>query len=462
MRYLHRFFSRWQNWLIVILLLGFFITAIAAPIISPENPKDPGAFPHISEGVVKNRPPMPPNEKAPLGTLPKDVDVFHPLVWGARDALKFGLIIAISAAILGTLYGAAAAFMGGQWGGMMMSIADTLLAIPVIACLVLLQQLLATTITATGGMYLKTETLGWQIYIVGPMTPIRWLLEHINPLMFTLIILMWVPFARLVYSNVMLLMQTQFILAARMVGGSSWWIIRKHLIPNTIAPVLILAAREVGGIVLLQATLTFINMGGDSIWGEMLAQGRNWVIGPGGNLLTYWWVYLPATLAIMAFGIVWNMLGDGLVDALDPGTSARDKKSVNVIKQKKKAKEAVPLFSPKQPRQNELNSAITDVSSHKPLVPAKIKLNGPPELDPILQAAHDAMKEHDLEKALHAYAHLTAHGRQLDAVIRDMIQIARRFPEHAHVWKILGDALTQAGDHEYAAKSYDYFMKLNR
>ena len=65
MRYLHRFFSRWQNWLIVILLLGFFITAIAAPIISPENPKDPGAFPHISEGIVKNRPPMPPNEKAP-------------------------------------------------------------------------------------------------------------------------------------------------------------------------------------------------------------------------------------------------------------------------------------------------------------------------------------------------------------------------------------------------------------
>jgi len=151
MRYLHRFFSRWQNWLIVILLLGFFITAIAAPIISPENPKDPGAFPHISEGVVKNRPPMPPNEKAPLGTLPKDVDVFHPLVWGARDALKFGLIIAVSASILGTFYGAVAAFTGRKWGGLMMSIADTFLAVPTIACLVLLQQLLATTITAMGG-----------------------------------------------------------------------------------------------------------------------------------------------------------------------------------------------------------------------------------------------------------------------------------------------------------------------
>jgi peptide/nickel transport system permease protein len=446
--------------LIVILLLGYFITAIAAPIISPENPKDPGAFPHITEGIVKNRPPMPPNEKAPLGTLPKDVDVFHPLVWGARDALKFGLIIAVSAAILGTLYGAVAAFIGGQWGGLMMSIADTFLAIPVIACLVLLQQLLATTITATGGMYENAGTLGWQIYIVGPMTPIRWLLEHINPLMFTLIILMWVPFARLVYSNVMLLMQTQFILAARMVGGSSWWIIRKHLIPNSFAPVLILAAREVGGIVLLQATLTFINMGGDSIWGEMLAQGRNWVIGPGGNLLTYWWVYLPETLAIMVFGIAWNMLGDGLVDALDPETSASDKKSGNVFEQKKITKEAVPLFSPKQPLWNELNSALTDVSSRKPPVPTKIILNGPPELDPILQAAQDALNEHNLEKALHAYAHLTAHGRQLDAVVRDMIQVARCFPGYADVWIVLGDALTQAGNYEYATKSYDHLLRV--
>ena len=462
MRYLHRFFSRWQNWLTVILLLGYFIIAVAAPIISPENPKDPGAFPHITEGAVKNRPPMPPNEKAPLGTLPKNVDVLHPLVWGARDALTFGLTIAVSAAILGTLYGAVAGFVGKRWGGLMMSVADSFLAFPVIAGLVLLQQLLATTITAMGGIYLKTETLGWQIFIVGPMTPIRWLLEHINPLMFTLIILSWMPFARLVYSNVTLLMQTQFILAARMIGGSSLWIIRKHLIPNSFAPVLILAARDVGGTVLLQATLTFIRIGGDSIWGEMLAQGRNWVIGPGGNLLTYWWVYLPPTLAIMVFGIAWNMLGDGLVDALDSQTTAQDKKSVNAFKQKKVTKETVPSFSPKQPLRNELNSALADLNSRKPLVSARVILNGPPELDSILQTAHEALMEHNIEKALHAYSYLTAHGRQLDAVLRDMIQIARHFPKYANVWKVLGDVLTRTGNHEFATKAYDHFKEMNR
>jgi tetratricopeptide (TPR) repeat protein len=214
--------------------------------------------------------------------------------------------------------------------------------------------------------------------------------------------------------------------------------------------------------VLLQATLTFINMGGDSIWGEMLAQGRNWVIGPGGNLLTYWWVYLPPTVAIMAFGIVWNMLGDGLVDALNPETSAPGKKSVNKFKQKKMTKETVPVYSPKLPLREGLNSTVADLSFRKPPVPAKIIINGPPEFDPILQAAHEALAEHNLEKALHAYSHLTAHGRQLDTVVRDMIQVARRFPSNAKVWKILGNVLTQTGNYEDAAGSYDQLLRVAR
>ncbi|MBK9927450.1 MAG: ABC transporter permease [Anaerolineales bacterium] len=403
---------------------------------------------------------MPPNEKAPLGTLPKDVDVLHPLVWGARDALKFGLIIAISASILGTLYGAVAAFIGGRWGSLMMNIADTFLAVPAIAFLVLLQQLLATTITSLGGMYLNSATTGWQIYIVGPMTPIRWLLEHINPLMFTLIILSWMPFARLVYSNVMLLMQTQFIMAARMIGGSSFWIIRKHLIPNSFTPVLVLAARDVGGIVLLQATFTFINMGGESIWGEMLAQGRNWVIGPGGNMLTYWWVYLPPTLAIMIFGIAWNMLGDGLIDALDPEASVSDNKLFNVFKLKKTIKEPIPPFTSKQPLQNKLNSPSTDVGSRKPLVSTKVALNRPPESDPVLQVAHDALVKGDLEKALNAYSYLTAHERQLDMVILDLVQVVRLFASDANTWKILSDALTKSGNHEHTANSYERLLRV--
>jgi ABC-type dipeptide/oligopeptide/nickel transport system permease subunit len=443
MRYLRRFFSHWRNWLPVLFLLGCLITAIFAPKISPENPKDPGAFPHIADGLKRNGPPLPPGEKAPLGTLPNHVDVFHPLIWGARDALKFGLTVSLSALIFGILYGAVAGYIGKRWGRLMIYAADTLLAFPVIAAVVFLQQLLVTTITATGGMYFYNAYQKiWIIEIVGTDTPIQWLLERINPLMFALIALSWMPYARIIYSNVILLMETEFILAARMVGGSSWWILRKHLIPNSFAPLLVLAARDVGSVVILQATLTVIHIGGDSIWGDMLARGKDWVIGPGGNLLTYWWVYLPPTLAIMLFGASWNMLGDGLVDAFEPGSPIPGKGFLNKRKPKNEPTATAAVF----PRRS--------------LAHAKVVVNLPPELDPLLQAAHEFLAAHDLEKALHVYSYLISHGRQAEAVVRDMLQVARQFPGHAHVWKVLGDAFTLMGNHEYAAKAYAYFRKI--
>ncbi|MBV6396307.1 MAG: putative D,D-dipeptide transport system permease protein DdpC [Anaerolineales bacterium] len=315
MRRLRHFFSRWQNWIAFLAILGFIYTAVAAPQISPDDPKRPGPF--LRVGKATEGRPLPPDEKAPLGMLPHGQDVFHPLVWGARGALQFGLIVTFFTAIFGILYGALAGLIGGRSGGWMMNIADSFLAIPVIAGVVFLQQLWTTTITAMGGLY-YTNQFGPVIEIVGPMTPIIWLFERFNPLMISLIFLSWMPYARIVHSIVILLVRSDFIQAARALGGSPWWVIRKHLIPNSLAPALVLAARDVGGVVLLQATFTFVGIGGDSIWGSMLAQGRNWVIGPGGSVLSYWWVFLPPTIAVMLFGVAWNMLGDGLSDALDP------------------------------------------------------------------------------------------------------------------------------------------------
>jgi peptide/nickel transport system permease protein len=97
-------------------------------------------------------------------------------------------------------------------------------------------------------------------------------------------------------------------------------VIRHHLIPNSIGPAIVLGARDVGSAVILQATITFIGLGGDSPWGALLSMGRNFVIGPGGSLLTHWWVFLPATLVVILFGISWNLIGDGLNDVLMPGS----------------------------------------------------------------------------------------------------------------------------------------------
>jgi len=115
--------------------------------------------------------------------------------------------------------------------------------------------------------------------------------------------------------------QADYITASKALGASHTRILFRHLIPNSTAPAIIVLARDIGGVVLLQAALTFIGMGGNSLWGELLVFGRRWIIGPGGNFMTYWWTYLPATLAIIFFGIGWNLLGDGLNDWLNPRSS---------------------------------------------------------------------------------------------------------------------------------------------
>jgi peptide/nickel transport system permease protein len=311
-----RFFSRWINWLGVLLVLFYIAVALAAPYLSPRDPKEPGMYLRVGRRVEAE--PQPPSEKAILGMLPFGYDVYHSLIWGSRDALQFGLIVTVSTAVFGILYGALAGIAGSRINSVMLRIADAFLAFPPIAGFVFLQQLFATTVEAMGGIYFYAERLGQVIEIHGPMTTIQFLLEHVNPLMLSLIIFSWMPYARLVNSMVLTLKQTDFVQAARALGGSPFWIVRKHLIQNSTGPAMVLAARDVGGVVLLQATLTFIGIGGGSVWGTMLAQGRNWVIGAEGNLFAYWWVYLPPTIAVMLFGIAWNVFGDGLSEVFDP------------------------------------------------------------------------------------------------------------------------------------------------
>lgn len=316
MKRLRRFFSRWQNWIATLLVLAYFGVAIAAPIISPDDPKAPGPFMRV--GKATRGEPQPPGETAVLGMLPYGYDVYHALVWGSRDALQFGLIVTVSTALFGILYGALSGVVSQRISGLLMNIADSFLAFPPIAGVVFLQQLFAATVAAMGGMYFNHPNFGQIVEVQGPVTLIQTLLETVNPLMLSLIVFSWMPYARLVNSIVLTLRQTDFVQAARALGGGPFWVIRRHLLPNSVTPALVLAARDVGGVVLLQATLTFIGIGGGSIWGSMLSQSRDWVIGPGGSLLTYWWVFLPPTLAVMLFGIAWNMFGDGLSDVLDP------------------------------------------------------------------------------------------------------------------------------------------------
>jgi peptide/nickel transport system permease protein len=321
MRRLRRFFSRWQNWLGFLLILFFVAVALAAPLLSPMDPKKPGILKQVGHTRAErlDTQPHPPSDIAPLGTLPYQYDVFHILVWGTRDAFQFGLSVVLLAGAFGVIFGAVAGYAGGALNSFMMRIADAFLAFPVIAGVVFLNQLRAIAVEATGGTYVfNSQYYGSVIDVIGNPTPIQILLGFVDPLMFSLILFSWMPYARLVNATVISLKGAGFVQSSRALGASAIRTIFRHLIPNSITPSIVLMARDVGGIVILQATLTFIHLGGNSPWGDVLSMGRDWIINPGGGIFLYWWVIVPATMAVMLFSIAWNLIGDGLNDLLDP------------------------------------------------------------------------------------------------------------------------------------------------
>jgi peptide/nickel transport system permease protein len=449
MRGLNRFFSRWQNWVGVFLLLAYAVLAVAAPVLSPQDPKNPGPF--LVKGRINERQPQPPSATNLLGTLPGQVDVFHTIVWGAGDALTFSFTVVFFTAFFGVIYGAIAGYFGGWVNGFLMRIADAFLAFPVIAGVVFFQQLVIMTISSQGGYYLQGELFGMEDF-AGKPTFLQTLFNLVDPLMLSLILFSWMPYSRMINAMVITQKNTEFIQAARALGASPFRVIFRHLIPNSISPVIVLVARDIGNVVLFQATLTFIHIGGSSPWGELLYMGRNWVIGPHGNLFRYWWVFVPATLAVLLFGIGWNLIGDGLTEAFEPSTAAYKKSSFYKLKQKKAEVETQALIV--QPAiQTELNPVVAS---------KRLSISPVTENDSLLQVARDAIAEQNMDQAMHAYSHLLQHHRYIGEIRHDLVQLARQFPRHAIVWTLLGDALTQEGNREYANKAYEQARNLTQ
>jgi peptide/nickel transport system permease protein len=295
-----RFFSHWQGWLGVLLVGSFIALAVLAPrLVPPTDPANPSDFKII--GRKTDRIPHPPSEQAPLGTASGQIDVFYSVVWGTRAALRFGLIVAGSAATIGVLVGAVSGYAGGRGSAITLRITDAFLAFPVLAGVWLFQLVMLPLLGAD------------------PTPVMAFLAEsNITPVMVALIAFSWMPYARLINTGITRLKTAEFVLASQSLGAGRRRLIFRHLLPNSISPAIVLLARDIGGMVILEAAFVFIGLSSGGPWSEMLVNNRNWIIGVAGNPLTYWWVYLPPTIALILFGIGWNLLGDGLNDALNP------------------------------------------------------------------------------------------------------------------------------------------------
>lgn len=219
----------------------------------------------------------------PLGTDPLGRDVLIRVILGGQVSLTVGLLSVAGAAIVGTVAGLFAGYYRGPWDMMLMRWADVQLALPFI--------LVAITFAAILG------TDMWKLIAFMAMSQ-------------------WVQYARVVRSATMVLREREFVLSAFAVGVRELSIIARHILPNVMAPVLVLMTLNVANNILLESSLTFLGLGIDPLipsWGGMLSDGRTY-------LQTAWWVSCFPGLAIMLTVLGLNLLGDWLRDIVDPMT----------------------------------------------------------------------------------------------------------------------------------------------
>lgn len=304
-------FHRWQS-IFALLLVGSIIgIAALTPVLSPINdPTDPPYFKIVCDKY--NCPPEPPSKTSPLGTI-KEFDVLHTVVWGTRQSLFFGISTAVLTALIGSLLGSFAAYTGGWLDKIIMRICDAFLAFPIAAAVAMFAQVIVL-------LNPTTQMLTLEQFNAIPQEPsfLQQLVINTDPILLALILFSWMPYTRIIHAQVLNVKQSEYVDAARAVGARHRRIIWKHILPNSLSPMVVMGTRDIGRMVVVQASLTFIGVGGSSAWAILLNTGKDWIIGPGGDLLTRWWIYLPITLAVVIFGISWSLLGDEINHWMNP------------------------------------------------------------------------------------------------------------------------------------------------
>jgi peptide/nickel transport system permease protein len=258
----------------LLIVLFLVLTAIFAPLIAP-YPEDATGAVHIERSL------LPPSLEHPFGTDDLGADVFSRVVFGARYSLSIGVAIVALAFLIGVPLGAIAGYFGGFVNELIMRATDIFLTIPGIV--------LALAIGAALGAGLVNAAIA-------------------------LALVWWPGFCRLTQGQVLALRGQTYVEAASVVGAGQGRIIFRHILPNTLTPLIVKFSMDVGFAILTAAGLSFIGIGAQPPtpeWGAMVNTGRQF-------MPDWWWYATFPGLAIFVAVFAFNMLGDGVRDALDP------------------------------------------------------------------------------------------------------------------------------------------------
>jgi peptide/nickel transport system permease protein len=278
------------NWtaMMGLMLISFVVgVALLAPILSPVAPfADPLRLPMDFGTPV---PPFTPGH--PLGTGEDGADLWHGLVWGARITITTSLYVVLTAALIGLVLGAVSGYYGGKVDEVIMRLTDIFLSLPAL--------ILAMAVAA-----------------VLPRT--------MENMMFALVLVWWPAYARLIRGQVLSVRENTYVEAARAIGAKKGRILFKHIVPNSISPLVVSITMDLGAVALTAAALSFIGFGvesGYAEWGRMASDGQKWMfalVEYEGIKYTAWWVATIPSLAIFIFTMGFTLIGDGLRDILDP------------------------------------------------------------------------------------------------------------------------------------------------
>ena len=262
---------------LLILTIMLIIPAIFANMIAPHDPVEV----NLSDRLV---PPAWQEDGSwdyVLGTDRHGFDILSRIIHGARISLSISLLAIALGGGVGTVLGLLAAYAGGWVDNLIMRIVDIKLAFPSI--------LLALVLVAVSGPGFQTVVL-------------------------VIALLLWARFARMVRGEALAIKQQDFIARAQVSGASPTRIMVRHIFPNVVNTVVVLATLEVGHVIILESTLSFLGAGlvkPTPAWGLMVADGRTLIV-------TAWWLFFFPTMAIVLTVLSMNLLGDWLRDRLDP------------------------------------------------------------------------------------------------------------------------------------------------
>ena len=271
-------FVRWNPLVVVggAILLAVVLASVCAPLLTESDPVRPSFGQRLKApwglGGTSAR---------PLGADNLGRDIYARLLYGGRISLVLATSAVVLATAVGVLVGLLAGYLGGRLDDLVMRVADVQLTFPVI--------MLAIAIVAVVGT-----------------SPVA--------LVSVLALSGWVLHARTVRANVLTLRQLEYVEAARALGSSHARVVFRHVLPNTLAPILVIVSSQFATMVLLESGLSFLGMGvqpPNPSWGGMLAEGRDY-------LSNAWWLATVPGVAISLVVLGANLLGDGLRDLLDP------------------------------------------------------------------------------------------------------------------------------------------------